>query len=267
MKEDKEQFEEQKYEEPAPEDFLFDEEETEEDEKKKKRKSWFIRIVGLSIATLLVMQGVGTLFNHFSRDSIELARTSEELSEQEHIAAFKDAVVTVQGNTSRGTGFAIHPDGYILTNHHVIHQQNPLAISFPSGDLFHAEVIESNEELDIALLKVDGDNLPYLPIRERSALEQEEIYVVGNPLTQTQIVNNGEIINEEVPFQTMKISNSIFPGHSGSPVLSEEGEVVGVVYARSLSPLGSQEEGHGLAVPVERILAEIPELNQLIDSY
>ncbi len=268
MKEDKDLFDQQEeFEEPSPEDFLMDEEETEEDILKKKRKTRLIRLIGLAIAIMLVLQGVNSLFSHFSRDSMELARTSEELSQQEHIAELKEAVVTVQGPTGRGTGFAIHSDGYILTNHHVIHQQNPIVISFPSGEIFQAEVLESNEELDIAFLKVDGTELPYLPMRSTSALEQEEIYVIGNPLTQTQIVINGEILNEEASFQTMKISASIFPGHSGSPVLSEEGEVVGVVYARSISPLGSQEEGHGLAVPVDLILDEIPQLNQLIESY
>lgn len=265
MKEKDNHSMEEEYGEPTPEDFLFDEEETAEEIDKKKRKKKFIRMIGLVVAVLLILQGANSLFNLFSRDSIELVRESEELSEQDHIAALKDAVVTIQGQGGRGTGFAVHPDGYILTNHHVIHQRDPIAVAFPNGELFHANVIESNEELDIAFLKVEGEDLPFLPIRTTSALKREPIYVIGNPLAQTQIVNNGEILNDDPPFQTLKISASIFPGHSGSPVLSEDGEVVGVVYARSLS--SSEKEGHGLAVPVERILEEIPQLNQLIQTY
>ncbi|MFC0472848.1 serine protease [Halalkalibacter kiskunsagensis] len=251
---------------PTPEDFLFDEEETEEEIKKKHSKKLMIRLIGVGVACLLLLQVANIWFNLFSLDSRELARTSDELSQQEHIVEFKESVVTIQGNGGRGTGFNVHPNGYILTNHHVIHNRQPLAFIFPSGEIFHAKIVESNQELDVALLKIDGGDLPYLPLRVHDAKEDEKIYVIGNPLSQTQIVNDGEILNDEAPYQVLKISNDIFPGHSGSPVLSEKGEVVGVVYARSIPPIRSQEEGHGLAIPIERIVTEIPQLKELFDD-
>ncbi|WP_332631525.1 S1C family serine protease [Halalkalibacter flavus] len=265
MKDDYRSEEEEEYV-PKPEDFLFEEENTEEELKKKQSKRNLVRIVGAGIAILLILQVSNIWFNLFSSDSRELVRTSEELSQQEHIANFKEAVVTIQGSGGRGTGFAISPDGFILTNHHVIHNREPLAVVFPSGDIFHAQIIHSEEDLDVALLKIDGNDVPYLPLRTEDAKEQEKIYVIGSPLSQTQIVNKGEILNEEAPYQVLKISNAIFPGHSGSPVLSEEGEVVGVVYARSLPSIGSQEEGHGLAIPIEQIVAEIAEVEALTNE-
>jgi S1-C subfamily serine protease len=251
---------------PTPEDFLFDEEETEEDIKKKQSRKIIIRLIGIGVACLLLLQGANIWFNLFSLDSRELARTSEELSQDEYIANWKESVVTIQGNGGRGTGFNVHPSGYIITNHHVVHNSQPLAVVFPGGEIFHAEILEANEELDVALLKIEGADLPYLPLRIQDATEQEKIYVIGSPLSQTQIVNEGEILNDEAPYQILKISNDIFPGHSGSPVLSEKGEVVGVVYARSIPAIRSQEDGHGLAIPIERIVAEIPQLNELLDD-
>ena len=113
-----------------------------------------------------------------------------------------------------------------------------------------------DEDLDVALLKVEGENLPHLPLRISDAKEHESIYVIGNPLTQTQIVNEGEIVNNEQPYQVMKITNPIFPGHSGSPVISQAGEVVGIVYARMIPSIGSQEEGHdgklGVALEISK---------------
>ncbi|MFC0559708.1 S1 family peptidase [Halalkalibacter alkalisediminis] len=263
---DKDQFEDMEEQEeyiPKPEDFLFDEEETEEEVQKKKNKKTLFRFIGAAIAIILILQGANIWFNLFSLEQRELARTSDELSQQDHIMEYKEAVVTIQGNGGKGTGFAVHPEGYILTNHHVIHNRQPLAVIFPSGDMFHAEVLESNENLDVALLKVEGSEVPFLPLRIEDAAEHEKIYVIGNPLSQTQIVNEGEILNEEAPYQVLKISNAIFPGHSGSPVLSEGGEVVGVVYARTIPSIGSQEEGHGLAIPIERVFELIPDLYDL----
>jgi S1-C subfamily serine protease len=264
---DQDRFEEVHEEEyvPTPEDFLFDEEETDEDRQKKKTKKTMIRIVGIAVALVLILQGANIWFNLFSLDSRELARTSDELSQQEHIMEYKEAVVTIQGNGGKGTGFSVHPDGYIITNHHVINNREPLAVIFPGGEIYHVEVLQSDEELDVALLKVDGEELPFLPLRVQDAKEHEKIYVIGNPLAQTQIVNEGEILNEAAPYQVLKISNAIFPGHSGSPVLSEGGEVVGVVYARTIPSIGSQEEGHGLAIPIERVFGSIPQLQDIIN--
>ncbi len=261
--EKKDSVEEEMYGEPSPEDFIFTEEELAHIEERTVKRQKFFRIIGIIVALFVVLQGGYQLASLFSRDALDLVQTSEMLSKEEKIAALKKAVVTIQGQGSKGTGFSIHQDGYILTNHHVIHRNGPLAVIFPNGELFHGEVIESNEELDIALLKIDGENLPYLPLKLKSAAEHERIYVIGSPLSQTQIVNQGEVMNEEEPFQVMKISNPVFPGHSGSPVLSEEGDVVAVVYARTVPSLRKEEESYGLAVPIERIVETFPELAKL----
>ncbi|GAE30628.1 serine protease [Halalkalibacter hemicellulosilyticusJCM 9152] len=82
--------------------------------------------------------------------------------------------------------------------------------------------------------------------------------MIGNPGLQSSIVNEGEIESAEGTYQRMKITNTILPGHSGSPVLSKEGEVVGVVYARTIG----SEAGYGLAVPLERVYEHFPELQE-----
>lgn len=255
---------EEEYEEPSLEDFLAEEEETEEDKAQRLKKKRWIRLGVFIIAGLLLLQGVSSLFAYFSRDVIELSRTSEQVIQEEDVEAYMAAVVTIQGQGNRGTGFAITSDGYLLTNHHVIKNRQPLAVTFPNGDIYQAEVVDAVEEVDVALLKVEGEQLPFLSLREHSAVAEEEIFVIGNPLTQTQIVNRGEIIENQSAYQTMRISNSIFPGHSGSPVLSADGEVVGVVYARSVPGLWSGEERYGLAIPVEEVFNALPGLEEIL---
>ncbi|MBP3950285.1 S1C family serine protease [Bacillus suaedae] len=254
--------EEVEFEEPAPEDFLFDEEETVDEKDKKRRKTVLFRVIGLIVAVVLILQVGNIWFNILSEESRELTETSEELSQQEDVSIYKEAVVAIQGNGGRGTGFSISDNGYILTNHHVVSQRQPLTVSFPNGDYFTAEIVESMEEPDLALLKVDGEDLPFLTLRSSDAKENEDIYVIGNPRLQTQIVNEGQILNNENPFQRMRISNKILPGHSGSPVIAQNGEVVGVVYARSLGT----EEGYGLAIPVGQVYDYFPSLQELLDE-
>lgn len=256
--------EEERYDEPSPEDFMFTEEELKQIEARTKKRQAIFRVVGIFIAFLLIIQGGYHLFDLWSYDARQLARTSEQLSQEERIASLKEAVVTIQAERSKGTGFVIAPNGYILTNHHVVHKKGPLAVIFPDGTIYQAQIVAMNEALDIALLKVDGEHLPYLTVQNERLRERDKIYVIGNPLSQTQIVNEGEIVNEEEPFQVLKISNPIYPGHSGSPVLSETGDVIGVVYARTLPRFGEDESSYGLAVPMERVFEAIPIVSEIV---
>lgn len=244
------------FEEPSPEDFLVVEEETEEEKKGKRRKKILFRLIGISIALMLIGQVLNIWFDLFSPQSRELARISEQLSMDEEVEFYKEAVAVIVGSNSRGTGFFITHDGYMLTNHHVIEQNEPFRISLPNGEQYEAEVIESIEEPDLALLKVDGHDLPYLPLREHGAEIDEEVYVIGNPGLQLSIVNEGTIEQTDGHYQRMRITNTILPGHSGSPVISKDGQVVGVVYARTTG----NEAGYGLAVPLEQIYDHFPQL-------
>ncbi|GAE30629.1 hypothetical protein JCM9152_2043 [Halalkalibacter hemicellulosilyticusJCM 9152] len=149
------------FEEPSPEDFLMEEEETEEEKKRKNSRKRLFQFIGLFVAVLLVAQIFNLWLDLFSPQSRELARVSEELSTIEHMESYKEAVAVIAGSGSRGTGFIISPDGYMLTNHHVIEQNEPFYVSLPNGEVYEAEVIKSIETPDLALLKVEGDQLPF----------------------------------------------------------------------------------------------------------
>ncbi len=241
--------------EPSPEDFLTNENEEELNERKKK-KNW-VKIISTVIAVMLVFQIVGVFLSTYSIDAIRFLQTSYRLSQQEDVQAYKEAVVTVQGDRSRGTGFAISADGLIVTNHHVIEGQNQIMVGFYKGELFEGEVISSYPEIDIAFLKVEGINLPKLDLSQNNGLKNESIYVIGNPLSFTQIANEGEILDTS---QLTIISAPIYRGNSGSPVINMDGEVVAVVFAkRRTTQYGTRSVG--LAVPIEIVLAHMPDNN------
>ncbi len=210
-------------------------------------------MIAIAVSLFLVVNILSVWLNIYNFDSIQFIRTSNQLSEEQIVAESEDAVVMIRAGESKGTGFAISADGLIMTNHHVIDSASDIRVFFPNGEMYLAEVLQSDEELDIATIKVEADNLPYLPLSERQAEEHEPIYVIGNPLSHNHIANQGEVLESTGQFQVLKISNPIYPGHSGSPVLSEEGEVIAVVYARTIPELFSGDSSSGLAVPIEQI--------------
>ncbi|WP_456271103.1 S1C family serine protease [Bacillus sp. AK031] len=250
MNEDKLDEREHDLDEPNIEDFLFDEED--EDKKtKSKIKSISAKVIAFAIAFSLVVSVLAVWVRVFNIPSFSFLEKSNELSKIENIQDYKKAVVTIEGNGSKGTGFNISEEGTIVTNHHVIENMLPITVIFPNGDLFQAEITEEYPELDIALLKIDGNELPYLEIqREEEWGRGNSTYVIGNPLAYNQIVMEGIITKDG---QTMHLSAPIEKGNSGSPVIDMEGKVIGVVYAMTIPTLGSEEDPEGLAVPVERI--------------
>lgn len=240
--------------EPSPEDFLDEEIDEEKVEENNKRRTKRVKIISTVIAIMLIFQIVGVFFSTFSIDAVRFLKISYQLSQQEDIKQFKKAVVTVQGERSRGTGFSISSDGLIVTNHHVIEEQNKIMVGFHEGELFEGKVISSYPDIDIAFLRVKGNNLPYFSLSENGGDLHEPIYVIGNPLSWTQIANEGKIL--EVEEQTI-ISAPIYRGNSGSPVINKQGEVVAVVYAkRRTNKYGGRSVG--IATPIEKVLEHMP---------
>ncbi|WP_216827773.1 S1C family serine protease [Alkalihalobacterium elongatum] len=256
-------IEEHKYEEPSPEDFLFEEsvEDLEAVEKQKRRKAVIIKSVAIGISFLLVLNVLGVWLNMFNLDALQFLKTSNELSKQEDIQLYKEAVVTIQSSHSRGTGFAVSSDGIIITNHHVVDGKGQLVISFPNGDLYEGTVIDSNEDLDLAFVSVPAKDIPYLSLNDKSGSIGDEIYVIGNPLMHSQIVTDGEIVENEDRLQVLKISAPIYSGNSGSPVINKEGKVIGVVYARTIPRLIDEKEPVGLAIPIQYVNNVMENLN------
>lgn len=251
-------YEEQKeaFAEPNVEDFSVEE----EPGNTGKIRRLVVKAIAIMISLVMVIQVLNIWFNLFSVDSLNLLRSSKQLSEDQFIQELKESVVTIQTGASKGTGFVISNDGYILTNHHVIDSQEPIVVLFQNDARFVGELIESNERFDLALLKVEAEELPSLSLAKEQGHIGQKVYVIGNPLLHTQIVNEGQLIERDASFQRIKISAPIFRGHSGSPVLSERGEVVGVVYAKTIPSLFSEEESVGLAVSIETVKEQLEHL-------
>lgn len=154
-----------------------------------------------------------------------------------------------------GSGFIVNANGYIVTNNHVVENAAQLQVILRDGTrTFDARVVGTSPEDDIAVLKIDAQNLPTLNFGDSSKLKVGQLAIaIGSPLGQQNSVTKGVISalhrSLEVPDpanagQTERILNaiqtdaSINPGNSGGPLLNSAGEVVGVNFALEQAQAG-----------------------------
>lgn len=223
--------------------------------KKTKKNKPFVRWIVWSMAFVLFFNTFALIFQIYSIPAIEFIKVSTKLSTQEDIQTYKKAIVEISTGSSKGTGFAISPDGLIVTNAHVVEQAPTLSVVFPDKGVMEATLIESYPDIDLALLQVQADQLPYLPLAADPTFpENEHIYFIGNPLSFTGIANEGTLLESiqlddwQVPVIMLKAP--VYRGNSGSPVIDQQGEVIGIIFATmKYEPIGRV----GLFVPVQQL--------------
>ncbi len=161
------------------------------------------------------------------------------------VAALKPAVVFVaankpDGSMVSGSGFLIHPDGYILTAQHVISGAQSTLVRLASGIVQEAALVGSLEETDSALLKIPGSNYPVIRLGDSSKLRQgEEVLVFGYPGGQRLgvedvTVTRGIVSAFRLNGLLIQIDAAINPGNSGGPVVATADAVaMGIAFATS----------------------------------
>ena len=175
-------------------------------------------------------------------------------------------------SASSGSGFILTEDGYIVTNCHVVSGATNVQITLDDGTTYTAEVIGSDSDYDIAVLKVDPGNTKLKPVVLGSSdkLEVgEEVSTIGNPLGElTFSLTHGiiscldrEINLDGTPFNMIQVDTAINPGNSGGPLFNSYGEVVGIVTAKTTSAgNGAAAEGLGFAIPINDVLSMIKDI-------
>jgi len=144
---------------------------------------------------------------------------------------------------SLGSGFVIRKDGYVLTNAHVVKDADEIMVRLNDRRELSAKLVGSDARTDVALLKVDADDLPTLKIGDSDDLEAGEwVAAIGSPFGFDHSVTAGIVsaINRTLPSETyvpfIQTDVAINPGNSGGPLFNLDGEVVGInsqIYTRS----------------------------------
>ena len=167
-----------------------------------------------------------------------------------------------------GSGFVVSDGGYILTNHHVIDGADNIEVLFSDRQEYRAKVIGSDRRSDLALLKIDAEDLPTIEFADADELRVGEwVLAIGSPFGLDYSVSAGIVsaIGRSIPTEKgenyvpfIQTDVAINPGNSGGPLFNLEGEVVGInsqIYSRSGGSIGLS-----FAIPTSVALTVIEQL-------
>jgi serine protease Do/serine protease DegQ len=169
---------------------------------------------------------------------------------------------------SLGSGVIVDADaGYIVTNHHVIDGADEIAVTLYDGTQLEAKIIGSDPEADVAILKVEHDNLTHIPFADSSKLRVGDFTVaIGNPFGLGQTVTSGIVsalgrtgLGIEGYEDFIQTDASINPGNSGGALVNLRGELIGINTA-ILASGNSGNVGIGFAIPINMVRELIDQL-------
>ncbi len=159
-----------------------------------------------------------------------------------------------------GAGVILHPDGYILTNHHVVAGVERIFVTLADGRTFQATRLASDPGEDLAVIKVRVPSplVPIVPGNSSDLMLGEPAIAIGNPFGYDHTITRGIVsalrrrvqVNDELTYEDLiQTDAAINPGNSGGPLLNADGEMIGVTVA-----VRAGAQGIGFAIPVNRAL-------------
>jgi serine protease Do len=236
------------------------------------------RVTGLPDFTGLVDDAVPAVVNIRVTQYGDRVRPDREMENphgDEEIPEFWRRFFDVPGNPGNGqpdrqgagSGFVIEEDGYIMTNHHVVEGADQIIVRLADRREFEAELVGSDPLSDIALLKIDAEDLPTLKLGHSDALRPGEwVVAIGSPFNFEQSVTAGIVsakgrsTNQQqyVPF--IQTDVAINRGNSGGPLLNMDGEVVGI--NSWILSSGGGYMGLSFSIPIETASAAAKQLRE-----
>ena len=247
------------------------------------RKAFVITLIFAMILSAAVGAGAYALaISTFGGTSIDksISTTNYNLSEntgsplsiQEIVAKNENSVVAITTESvatdswlrqyvteGAGSGVIISEDGYIVTNNHVIDGASNIKVTLNDGTQVAAELISTDAQTDLAVIKIDKAGLPPVAFGDSAALNVGDLAVaIGNPLgtlagSATEGIISGLEREITIDGRTMKLiqtSAAINPGNSGGGLFDQYGNLIGIVVAKSA---GSEVEGLGFVIPVNLV--------------
>jgi serine protease Do len=166
-----------------------------------------------------------------------------------------------------GSGFVISADGYIVTNNHVVKNADKVTVKFDNGEEMTAKVIGTDERTDVAVVKVDGKDLPYVEFADDNIRVGDWVVAVGNPfglggsVTAGIVSARGRDISGSAYGDFLQIDAAVNMGNSGGPAFDVHGKVAGMNTA-IFSPNGGNV-GIAFAIPASIVK---PIVNSLIEN-
>jgi serine protease Do len=165
---------------------------------------------------------------------------------------------------AQGSGFLISEDGYAVTNNHVVEKATTVEVTTDDGKIHNAKVVGTDPRTDLALIKIDGGNFPYVKLADNPPRIGDWVLAVGNPfglggsVTAGIVSARGRDIGAGPYDDFLQIDAPVNRGNSGGPTFNTEGSVIGVNTA-IFSPSGGSV-GIAFAIPSETVKSVVAQL-------
>lgn len=223
--------------------------------------------------------GVGVTINRVEAQGGTTAVSGETLTTTEIVEKTADSVVEIMTESVKtgvftqqyiesgaGSGVIIDKAGYVVTNFHVIENASKITVTLRSGESSTAEIVGADEQSDLALLKIQAENLTPATFGNSDNLKVgEQTVAIGNPLGQLGgSVTEGilsaldrDVVVDGKTMSLLQTDTAINPGNSGGGLFNSQGLLIGIVSAKST---GSEVEGLGFAIPINDAIDVISDL-------
>ncbi|QDE32587.1 MULTISPECIES: outer membrane-stress sensor serine endopeptidase DegS [Shewanella] len=228
-------------------------------------------VFGLIMAAVFLVITTLTQNSSFNHNLANVGNSGSELSFAKAVRRAAPAVANIYSlsidqrnplNTSSlqglGSGVLMSKEGYVLTNYHVIKKADEIVIALQDGRKFTAEVVGSDPETDLAVLKIEGDNLPIVPVNlDKPAQVGDVVLAIGNPYNIGQTITQGIISAtgrsglSSGYLDFLQTDAAINAGNSGGALIDTGGELIGINTAAF--QVGGDNGGNGIsfAIPIK----------------
>ena len=190
--------------------------------------------------------------------NFDFLKQDKALSDDDIVRRCKPAVVIIQTTRTgeaaaiQGTGFNLEPGGMIVTNRHVVEGASTVEVTFSDDKRLFSQDIDMLDGYDLAIVWLKGKGLPSLPVSDRMAKIGQSVTIIGNPRGFQGVSCRGEVkeyYKTDSGMLVFTIGVAVAPGSSGSPVLDEQGRLVGIVYAAGKIAIDGEEQDRAIAIP------------------
>ena len=245
-------------------------------------------VAGLPDFSSLVDQAGPAVVNIRTTERLKLREGSEGLpgdeQMQEFLRRFFGGALPTPGNPNRGprgrrqqapsdeqvqrgigSGFIISPDGFVMTNAHVIDGADEVYVTLTDKREFKAKVLGADARTDVAVLKIEGDKLPTVPIGDSDKIRVGEwVIAIGSPFNLENTVTAGIISAKQRDtgdyLALIQSDVAVNPGNSGGPLINMRGEVIGI--NSQIATLSGGYNGISFAVPIDEAMRVAEQLKK-----
>ncbi len=238
----------------TPEDELLIAEPAETELLSTERKRWPFRLVAALLAAAMLVLAFGGILRLLRLPPMGMLVASAQLSRSADVQNYMASIAAVSTGNRHGTGFVLASDGRIISNAHIIEDAETVMVRLPGQQEQFATEWHANPLSDLAVLSVptssDGLSLELEIVPEPG----DKLILIGNPygffriVTEVRFAGFYEIGQDRPPLYA--VSGSIYQGHSGSPLINQEGKVVGILFATAGQ---SSDPATGLVIPAQTI--------------